>query len=64
MRHKHIETLLQFLVAALFTVYPVFSVHAQATNTPGTDKDIMGKNRPPIDRNPPEIFETASFGLG
>lgn len=64
MRHKHIATLLQYLVAALFMVSPFFSVHAQAANAPGTDKDIMGKNRPPIDRNPPEIFETASFGLG
>lgn len=64
MKHKPIANLLQYLVLALFMVFPGLSVDAQTTNESRTDRDIMGKALPPIDRNPPEVFETAAFGLG
>ena len=64
MKYRPIANLLQYLILALFIVFPGFAVDAQTTNDSGTDRDIMGKALPPIDQNPPKVFETASFGLG
>jgi hypothetical protein len=64
MKYKPIENLLQYLILALFMVLPGLAVDAKTTNASGTDRDIMGKTLPPIDQNPPKVFDTATFGLG
>ena len=64
MKYKPIADLLQYLMLALFMVLPGLAVDAQTTNDSGTDRDIMGKALPPIDQNPPKVFDTAAFGLG
>jgi len=64
MKAKPISNLLQYIILALFMVFPGLAVNAQTTNNSRTDRDVMGKALPPIDRNPPKFFNTASFGLG
>lgn len=64
MKDISIAIRLQYLVLALFMVLPGLAVDAQTTNDTRTDKDIMEKAIPAIDRDPPKVFETAAFGLG
>jgi hypothetical protein len=64
MKCKHIATLLQYFLLAVFIVFPGHAIDALANDDSETDRDIMEKILPPIDRNTPGIFDTASFGLG
>jgi hypothetical protein len=64
MKYKHIATLLQSLLLAVFMVFPGHAMDALATDDSETDRDIMEKALPPIDLNTPGVFDTASFGLG
>jgi hypothetical protein len=64
MKFKHISTLLQYLLLAVFIVFPGHAIDALATDDSETDRDIMEKALPPIDRNTSGIFNKASFGLG
>jgi hypothetical protein len=64
MIYKRKTNFLQYLMLALILVFPGLTVDAQTANVSGTDKDITGKTLPPIDQNPPKVFETAAFGLG
>jgi hypothetical protein len=64
MKYKHIVTLLQYLLLAMFIVSSGHAIDALATDDSETDRDIMEKALPPIDRNTPGVFDTASFGLG
>lgn len=64
MTYKPIADLLQYLMLALFMVFPGIAVDAQTKNDSRTDGDIIGKALPPIDQNQPKVFDTVSFGLG
>ena len=64
MKYKSMADILKYLILAVFMGFPGLAVDAQSTNASGTDKDIRGKALPPIDQNPPKVFETAAFGLG
>lgn len=64
MKYKPIANLLQHMMLALFMVLPGFAVAAQTPNDSGADKNSVGKALPPIDQNPPKVFDTAAFGLG
>jgi len=64
MKHKNIANLLQYLMLALFMVFPGHAIDALATDDSETGRNIVGKALPPIDRNAPRVFNTASFGLG
>ena len=64
MKYKPIANLLQYLMLALFMVFPGLAVDAQTKNDSRTERDIIGKALPSIDQNHPKVFDTASFGLG
>jgi len=64
MKYKHITTLLQYLLLAMIMVFTGHAIDALAMDDSETDRNIMGKTLPPIDRNTPRVFDTASFGLG
>lgn len=64
MKFKSIANLLQYLMLTLLMVFPGLAVNAQTTIDSGTDGDMMEKALPPIDQNPPKVFDTAAFGLG
>lgn len=64
MKYKHITTLLQYFLLSIFMVFTGHTIDALATDDSETDRSIMGKTLPPIDRNTPRVFDTASFGLG
>lgn len=55
---------LKYILLTLLMVFPGFAVDAQTTNDSENDRDVMGKALPPIDQNPPKVFDTVTFGLG
>lgn len=64
MEYKYMATLLKYMMVSMFMVFPVFSADARPRDEAGNDSDISGTVLAPIDRNRPDVFDTASFGLG
>ncbi|HKJ97571.1 MAG TPA: hypothetical protein VJ959_01490 [Desulfotignum sp.] len=64
MKYRYMATLLKYMMLSMFMVFPVFSADARTRDEAGNDSDISGTALAPIDRNRPDVFETASFGLG
>lgn len=64
MKHKYIADLLKCFTLAFLMMFPGYPENILAADETDKDKNIRGKLLPPIDRDAPKIFETASFGLG
>ncbi len=64
MDNKEFLNLLPFLIASFVILLPSLWVDAQITKHSGAEIKVVEKVLPPIDRNLPKVFDTASFGLG
>lgn len=64
MDNKEFLNLLPFLIASFVILLPSLWVDAQTTKHSGAETKVVEKVLPPIDRNSPKVFDTASFGLG
>lgn len=53
-----------YIIIALFMALPALGLHAKTPKGSEDNKDTMKKPVPPMDRNRPQVLETASFGLG
>ena len=64
MKYKNTANLLKYIVLAIFIVIPGLSINGQTADEAKTGQKMKRKILPPIDREMPTVFDTATFGLG